>query len=85
MGTSKHRYNISFNPHTEAQIAYIAKTQGKPFSRVVQDLTEKALELDEDAYLCKLVEEVERTSDGNTISMDEFWDRNDAREDEEYE
>lgn len=85
MPTSKHRYNITFNPNIESQIQFIAKSQGKSFSRVVQDLTEKALEIDEDAYLCKLVEENEKNSDGKTISVDEFWKKNDARKDEEYE
>ena len=73
MTTSKHRYNITFNPNVEAQIAYIAKTQKKPFSRVVQDLAEKALELDDDAYLCRLVEENERNSDGKPIPAEQLW------------
>lgn len=85
MATQKHRYQVGFTSDTEAMLKHLSKTQNKSISRIAEELVEKALEYDEDAYLCKLVEENERKSDGKTISMEEFWKENDLRTDEEYE
>lgn len=86
MENLKHRLNVTFSPDIEAEIRFLAQIQHKSMACVVRELTEKALEYDDDAFLCKLVREIEKESEGmKPISMQEFWKRNDERKDEEYE
>jgi len=74
MSTQKHRYQVAFNPEIEAALKFLSKKQHKSVARITEELVEKALEMDEDAYLCELVQEIEHESKGKKpIPAEKVW------------
>lgn len=73
MATQKKRINITVDDELLAALMQLKKIRQSPsLSAVVIDLTEEALELQEDLYLSKIADERLARKE-KTIPHDKFW------------
>lgn len=62
--------HTTVNKNTYAWLGFIAEIENKTIAQIASELLEESFE--EDEYLCRLVEEAERKSDGKTIPAEQL-------------
>lgn len=74
MATKQPRLNVTLSDDVAAVLESLSKKEKRSMSAIALEMLQKAIDYDEDAYLCTIAEQREETPT-KTLTHDEFWKR----------